>query len=78
MLEARLQFVHYVRIASQYDEVVYIYNYNHNIMASLHNIQLAIRIAPHKIFILQRICECIRTMLFQIASTCRAIFSICI
>jgi hypothetical protein len=35
MLKASLQRVNHIHIARQNDEVVYIYDYDHNIMASL-------------------------------------------
>ena len=72
-LEANLQLVDHVYVACQNDEVVYIYDHNHNVVATLENIQRVICMAPGKAFVHNKIRECIHTIFNRIASIHREI-----
>lgn len=51
MFKDRLQLVDHVHIAYENDEVVYKCDYHHNIVVSLQNMQLVIRMAHRKTFV---------------------------
>jgi hypothetical protein len=51
VLKIRFQLIDNVHIVCQYDEVVYIYDYNHNVMAGLQNIHQVICMTPCNVFV---------------------------
>lgn len=56
VLKARLQLDDHVHIAYKYDEVIYIYDYIHNVVGSLQNVQV-IYMPPYKAFVCKEYVE---------------------